>query len=217
MKEPMIRKSSSASRLIALAFLWLLSCFSLSASASGTEQLKAFVNGIKSARASFTQTVASKSGRVPQRSQGSFMFARPGKFRWSYDKPYDQLIVGDGEKLWIYDKDLNQVSVKKLGQALGSSPAALLAGDNAMEKNFVLKDGGNAEGLEWVEATPKEAESNFQRVRLGFKDNLPRVMELADNFGQTTTLKFAEFERNPALPAGAFRFVPPKGADVIGE
>lgn len=185
--------------------------------ASGTDQLKAFVANTHSARASFAQTLVSRSGRKPQQSLGSFMFARPGKFRWSYEKPYYQLIVGDGEKLWVYDKDLNQVSVKKLGQALGSSPAALLAGDNAMEKNFLLKDGGSNEGLEWVEATPKEKEGSFELVRLGFKDDLPRVMEVKDNFGQTTTLIFSQFERNPVLPPGVFRFVPPKGADVVGE
>jgi len=197
--------------------LCALFVFSVDAIASGTDQLKAFVANTHSARAGFTQVVVGKSGRKAQQSAGSFMFARPGKFRWSYDKPYYQLIVGDGEKLWVYDKDLNQVSVKKLGLALGSSPAALLAGDNAMEKNFVLKDGGNDDGLEWVEATPKEKEGSFERVRLGFKDDLPRVMEVKDNFAQTTTLTFSQFERNPALAPGVFRFVPPKGADVVGE
>ena len=197
--------------------LCTLLVFCGAALASGKEQLQAFVANTHSARASFAQTVVGKSGRKPQKSQGSFMFLRPGKFRWSYDKPYFQLIVGDGEKLWVYDKDLNQVSVKKLGQALGSSPAALLAGDNAMEKNFILQDGGNDDGLEWVEATPKEKEGSFERVRLGFQDDLPRVMEVHDNFGQTTTLTFSQFERNPALAAGVFRFVPPKGADVVGE
>jgi len=185
--------------------------------ASGTEQLKAFVANTHSARAGFSQSVVSKSGRKPQQSQGSFLFERPGKFRWSYDKPYAQLIVGDGDKLWIYDKDLNQVSVKKLGQALGSSPAALLAGDNAMEKNFVLSDAGGNDGLEWVEAKPRAQEGSFESVRLGFKDNLPRVMEVKDNFGQTTTLSFLKFERNPRLSPELFRFVPPKGADVVGE
>lgn len=191
--------------------------FSFAALASGTGQLKAFVENTRSARAIFSQTVVSKSGRKPQLSQGAFVFARPGKFRWSYEKPYAQLIVGDGEKLWIYDQDLNQVSVKKLGQALGSSPAALLAGDNAMEKNFVLTDAGSDDGLEWVEAKPKSQESSFVGVRLGFRDDLPQVMEVKDNFGQTTTLRFSRFERNPRLSPELFRFVPPKGADVIGE
>ncbi len=198
-------------------FLCVLCFFCAEAIASGTDQLKAFVADTHSARAGFSQTVVGKSGRKPQQSLGNFMFSRPGKFRWTYVKPYSQLIVGDGEKLWVYDQDMNQVSVKKLGSALGSSPAALLAGDNAMEKNFFLKDGGSTDGLEWVEATPKEKEGSFERVRLGFKENLPRVMEVHDNFGQTTTLTFSQFERNPVLATGVFRFVPPKGADVVGE
>lgn len=191
--------------------------FAVPVFASGIAQLKAFVADTKSARANFAQTVESRSGRKPQLSSGSFLFARPGKFRWSYQKPYAQLIVGDGDKLWIYDQDLNQVTVKKLGQALGESPAALLAGDNVMEKNFVLKDVGSDQGLEWVEATPKAKESSFERVRLGFKDDLPRMMEVKDSFGQTTLLRFSQFERNPRLDPGLFRFVPPKGADVVGE
>lgn len=188
-----------------------------SSSASGPEQFKAFLTDTQSARASFTQSVVAKSGRKPQLSKGTFAFSRPGKFRWTYDQPYYQLIVGDGDRLWIYDKDLNQVSVKQLGQALGSSPAALLAGDAAPEKHFVIKDAGSGEGLELVEATPSGQDSSFERVRIGFRDNLPQLMEVRDNFGQTTTLLFTRFERNPALPAGLFRFVPPKGADIIGE
>ncbi len=185
--------------------------------ASGLEQLHGFLQGTHAGKADFAQTVTAKSGKKPQQASGSMVFARPGKFRWTYDKPYSQLIVGDGVKLWIYDKDLNQVTVKKLGQALGGSPAALLAGDNALEKNFDLKEAGVANGLEWVEATPKAADSSFSHMRIGFKDTLPRLMELSDNFGQTTLLVFDHFQRNPSLDAGAFRFVPPKGADVVGE
>lgn len=185
--------------------------------ASGIAQLKAFVADTKSASADFAQTVESRSGRKPQLSAGSFQFQRPGKFRWTYQKPYAQLIVGDGDKLWIYDQDLNQVTVKKLGQALGESPAALLAGNDVMEKNFVLKEAGSQDGLEWVEATPKAKQGSFESVRLGFKDDLPQMMEVKDSFGQTTLLHFSAFERNPKFNPGLFRFVPPKGADVVGE
>lgn len=187
------------------------------ASASGPDQFKAFIETTQSARASFSQSVVSKSGRKPQSSQGTFAFSRPGKFRWIYEKPYYQLMVGDGERLWIYDKDLNQVSVKKLGQAIGSSPAALLAGDAALEKHFAIVDGGASEGMELIEATPKAQDGGFERVRLGFRNNLPQLMEIHDNFGQVTTLRFERFERNPVLAPGLFRFVPPKGADVVGE
>ena len=185
--------------------------------ASGLDQLRAFLEGTRSGRTTFTQTVSVRSGRPPQQSSGSFAFSRPGKFRWSYDKPYPQLIVGDGEKLWIYDRDLNQVIVRKLGQALGASPAALLAGDNALERNFALTGGIASDGLEWVIAKPKSADSGFQEVRIGFADNLPRRMELTDNFGQVTHLEFAGFDRNAAVDPAQFRFIPPKGADIVGE
>ena len=210
-------KNSLRSSFLALCVSGLLSVPCGASLASGTDQFRAFIADTHSARASFTQSVVAKSGRKPQLSQGTFAFSRPGKFRWTYDQPYYQLIVGDGEKLWVYDKDLNQVSVKKLGQALGSSPAALLAGDAALEKHFVIKDAGSGDGLELVDATPSAQDSSFERVRIGFRGNLPQLMEVHDNFGQTTTLRFSRFEPNPPLPVGLFRFVPPKGADIVGE
>jgi outer membrane lipoprotein carrier protein len=185
--------------------------------AAGIEQLRTFVANTRSAKADFTQTVTAKSGRKPQTSSGTFAFSRPGKFRWVYDKPYYQLLVSDGEKLWIHDRDLNQVTVKRVGSALGSSPAALLAGDNAFEKNFSVKSAGSAEGLEWIEATPNQPDGSFELVRIGFRDNLPRAMELKDSFGQTTQLAFSALQANPALDAGLFRFTAPPGADVVSE
>ncbi|TRZ55380.1 MAG: outer membrane lipoprotein carrier protein LolA [Rhodocyclaceae bacterium] len=199
-----------------LASFLVLGCC-VAASASGPDQFQVFVETTHSARASFSQSVVSKSGRKAQVSQGTFAFSRPGKFRWTYEKPYEQLMVGDGVRLWIYDKDLNQVSVKKLGQAIGSSPAALLAGDTAAEKHFVIVDAGSSEGMELIEATPRSPDGGFERVRLGFRNNLPQLMEVHDNFGQVTTLRFERFERNPALAPELFRFVPPKGADVVTE
>lgn len=194
----------------------VLLCVS-SSHAGSLDRLKTFVDHTKSARAVFSQVVVAKSGRKPQQASGTMMFLRPGKFRWVYDKPYYQLIVGDGEKLWIYDKDLNQVTVKTLGAALGASPAALLAGGTALDKDFVLKDGGSIDGIEWVDAQPKASDSTFESLRIGFAGDALRLMELRDNFGQTTTLTFAQFERNPVLEQGLFRFSPPKDADVVGE
>jgi outer membrane lipoprotein carrier protein len=185
--------------------------------ASGLDQLKAFVQGTKSGRATFKQEVTGKASRDVKEATGTFTFQRPGKFRWAYEKPYEQLIVGDGGKLWIYDRDLNQVIVRKLDVALGASPAALLAGDNALEKNFDLTDAGKSGELEIVDAKPKSADSGFERVRIGFKDNLPRSMELKDTFGNVTSLTFGTFERNALLDAAQFKFVPPQGADVVGE
>jgi outer membrane lipoprotein carrier protein len=191
--------------------------FAGAAAASGIDQLRAFVDGARTGKATFRQVVGGKSGRVPQASSGTFAFARPGKFRWSYDKPYAQLLVGDGDKLWIYDRDLNQVIIKKLDRALGATPASLLAGSNAFETNFVLIDGGNSDGIEFVEAQPKSPDSGFDHIRIGFKQNLPRMMELHDSFGQLTQLTFDTFERNPAIDPALFRFSPPPGADVIGN
>ena len=209
----MIRKPVHILRALGLALLISAG----SAHADGLAQLKQFMDGTRTARGTFSQQVYSKSGRKPQQASGTFAFSRPGKFRWVYEKPYAQVLVGDGSKLWAYDQELNQVTTKKLGQALGSTPAAILAGDNSLDKNFVLKDAGSAEGLEWIEATPKAEDSSFERIRMGFAGGQLKAMVLHDNFGQTTTLLFGQIERNPALDAGQFRFVPPKGADVVGE
>ena len=197
--------------------LLLLGLAAASAHAGGLEQLKSFLVDAKTIKAAFEQTVADGSGKVIQQSTGSMQLSRPGKFRWEYVKPYRQLVVGDGEKLWLYDPDLNQVTVKKLDKAIGSSPAALLAGDAEIEKNFNLKDGGADKNLNWVEATPKSSESTFDRVRMGFAGSGLSVLELKDNFGQTTVIRFANVQLNSKPAAGDFSFTPPKGADVISD
>jgi len=193
--------------------------FTLSAPvlADAKARLEAFVDSTKGLKANFTQTVIDRAGRKTQEASGNLYFSRPGKFRWVYQKPYAQLIVGDGKKLWIHDEDLDQVTVRKLDQALGDSPAALLAGDNNIEKLFNLKDAGVKDGIEWLDATPKSKEGSFEKVRMGFKGDDLQVMELKDNFGQTTTLRFSNLQRNPSLGTSLFRFSPPKGADVIGD
>jgi outer membrane lipoprotein carrier protein len=187
------------------------------AQASGLDQLHAFLEGTQSAQGAFRQVVNNRNGRTTQTTSGTFAFQRPGKFRWTYDKPFDQLIVADGEKVWVYDRDLNQVIVRKLDAALGATPAALLAGDNALEANFTLVAGGADKDIEYVDATPKASDSQFKGIRLGFADNLPRKMLLTDAFGQTTELTFADMRRNPALAEDLFTFTPPKGADVVGQ
>lgn len=202
-------------RWLSVGGTWAL--LTTTACASGLDQLHAFLEGTRTAEGAFRQQVVNKDGRTTQTTSGTFAFMRPGKFRWTYDKPFDQLIVGDGEKVWIYDRDLNQVIVRKLDAALGATPAALLAGDNALETNFTLVAGGEGDGLEYINATPKAAEAQFTRIRLGFNDGLPRRMELTDAFGQTTELVFSDMRRNPKLAADAFRFTPPQGADVVGQ
>jgi len=186
------------------------------AAAAGIDQLRAFWANTHAAQGSFSQSVIGKSGGKPKNSSGSFALARPGKLRWAYEKPHALLLVADGEKLWSYDADLNQVTVGKMDKTLGGSPAALLTGES-LDKHFTLSEAGAAGGLEVVDATPKAADGSFARVRIGLSDNLPRLMEVRDNFGQVTTLLFTAFQPNPVLAKDTFRFVPPKGADVIGE
>jgi len=198
----------------ALIFLLFISSF---AQAAAIDRFKTFLSGTKSARGEFEQKVHDRSGKVTQESKGSFVFQRPGLFRWVYAKPVDQVIVGDGERVWIHDRDLNQVTVRKLTRALGSTPAALLAGSADVEKAFELSDAGAKDGLEWLEAKPKERDAGFERVRMGFDANGIRAMELFDHFGQTTQLRFLNLARNPKVEASEFRFQPPKGADVLGE
>ena len=197
--------------------LFLALALAGAAHAGGVDRLKAFVAGAKTAEADFTQTVADKSGRITQQASGKMAFARPGKFRWDYSAPYEQVIVGDGNKLWLYDADLDQVTVKPLGDVIAGTPAALLAGDNAIEKYFSLKDAGESGGLEWLEATPKTRDTTFERIRMGFKGDALVQMELFDFFGQRTTLKLSRMVRNPSIAPSRFTFTPPKGADVIGD
>jgi len=202
-----------------MRILFLLFALALTgaAHAGGVERLKAFIAGAKTAEADFTQTVADKNGRITQQVSGKMAFARPGKFRWDYNKPYEQVIVGDGTKLWLYDTDLDQVTVKPLSDVIAGTPAALLAGDNAIEKYFTLKNTGEHDGLEWLDATPKNKDTTFQSIRMGFKGDVLVQMELHDFFGQLTTLTLSHLVRNPAIAPSRFTFTPPKGADVIEE
>ena len=197
--------------IVAVAALPLL------AEAGAVDQLHQFLTSTRTLKAEFSQMVIAKGGRKPQQSSGLVAISRPGKLRWDIQKPYPQLVVGDGEKIWIYDTELKQVTMRKAGQAIGGSPAALLSGNNDLEKNFTLTEAGEAEGMAWVEATPKASDSGFEKVRLGFAGGDLRAMELQDSFGQTTQIRFSKLERNPVLPATAFKFVPPAGVDVVGE
>ena len=201
-------------RLILTAWLLLYSAL---AGAAGIDMLRNFLQQTTTGKARFAQIIVDKNLKQLQQVTGTMQFARPGKFRWEYEKPYEQLIVGDGSSLWVYDKDLNQVSVRKLDNALGDSPAALLAGSNEIEKIYNLTNLGSQQGLEWAEAVPKSKENAFERIRLGFSANGLEAMELRDQFSQVTVIKFAGVERNPKLAPELFRFVPPKGADVIRE
>jgi outer membrane lipoprotein carrier protein len=197
--------------------LFLAALLPTAAGASSINELKALLAQTTTARAQFAQIVLDRNMKRLQQATGTMQFSRPGKFRWEYDRPHEQLIVGDGKRVWLYDKELNQVTVRRMDRALGSSPAAILAGSNDIEKDYALTAIGNREGLEWLEAVPRAQDTAFERVRFGFGKSGLEAMELRDQFGQITVIKFSTIERNVKLPGESFRFTPPKGADVISE
>lgn len=189
----------------------------LASHAAGTQRLTQFFDKTTSLRAQFEQVVTDSRGQKVQEVSGTMQILRPGKFRWDYRQPYQQEIVGDGTRIWLYDPELNQVTVRNMSQAIGSSPAALLAGSKEVERNFSLQDLESSDGLEWVTATPKKADSGFDRVKLGFgKLGLER-MELLDSYGNLTAIRFSSVETNPGLGQQIFMFKPPVGADIVGE
>jgi outer membrane lipoprotein carrier protein len=202
-----------ARRLVALL---LASLLPLGAGAASLERFESYLRTTLGARADFEQKVYDKSGKLVQESTGTFAFQRPGRFRWTYVRP-PQVIVGDGERVWIHDVDLNQVTVRRVARVIGATPAALLAGASDIGKAFELSEAGVRDGLEWLEAKPRESESGFERIRLGLSASGVEAMELLDHFGQTTVLRFSHLVRNPTFEPGTFRFTPPKGADVLGE
>ena len=194
-----------------------IASFALDASANGLDDFLSFNQNTKSASGRFEQQVMDRAGKVVERGSGSFTFARPGKFRWVYDKPHPQTLVADGSKLYIYDPELQQVTIKRMDQAISSTPAALLAGREDITSLFSLRDGGSSDGLEWVEATPKTPDTGFDRVRLGLRDRQLAAMELFDQLGGHSSLRFVELKSNTPVATDTFKFTPPKGADVIED
>ncbi len=199
---------------------WLIGALMCSAAmaarADAVETLRAFVRDVRSGTAAFTQTVTSTDGARKKVSSGDFEFARPNRFRFNYTKPFQQLIVADGQKVWIHDADLDQVSSRRIAQALGSTPAALLAGAS-LEPEFTLQVQPSAGGLDWVLATPRDKDGPFQRMRVGFRGAVLASVEITDSFGQASRLDFSGFAANTPVVAERFRFVPPPGADVVEQ
>ena len=205
-----------ATLLIAIQAGWAYS--------GGLESLDVFVKTVKAGRADFTQVVTSpaKAGQAPRvkSSSGTFEFSRPNRFKFLYKKPFEQSIVADGQTLWLFDADLNQVTARKQSQALGSTPAALIAAApdlRALQADFTLADAPDLDGLQWVAATPKSKDGQLQAVRVGFKATALVALEILDSFGQRSVLTFSQMDINPALSAAAFQFKPPAGADVIRQ
>jgi outer membrane lipoprotein carrier protein len=194
----------------------LMAAACMAARADAVDTLKDFVRDVKSGRAQFTQTVTSPDGAKKKTSSGSFEFSRPNRFRFTYAKPFEQVIVGDGQKVWIYDADLNQASSRKMSAALGATPAALLAG-GSLEKDFDLSALPSKDGLDWAQATPKAKEGTFKSVQVGFRGKDLAALEIIDAFGQRSLLQFSQFAPGVSFGPDAFRFTPPAGADVIEQ
>ena len=196
---------------------WLVVLFfSVAAQADAVDALRAFVRDVKSGQASFVQTVTSPDGARKKTSSGDFEFARPNRFRFAYTKPFEQLMVADGQKVWIYDADLNQASSRKLSAALGATPVAVLAG-TALEPEFKLANLPSVQGLDWASATPRANGSAFQELRVGFRGKELAAIEITDSFGQRSRLDFSRFAANVVLPDTRFEFKAPAGADVVEQ
>lgn len=196
-------------------FLFLFT--SVSYAASGQAQLEQFLKDLVTIKAGFVQTLNNAAGELIEKSEGIMAVQRPGLFRLQYQNPYEQVYVADGNNIWFYDRDLEQVTVKPQADALGSTPALLLSTEEPLDKNFEVRELGKHEGFQWLELNPKDAGSNFDVVKLAMKDNLLHAMEMIDGFGQSTRLLFDPMVRNPQLDKGIFDFTPPPGVDVIGE
>jgi outer membrane lipoprotein carrier protein len=201
-------------RLRVLVILFLLSA---TAQASAPTSLERFFNDVHTYSARFQQVVLDEGLNTLQESSGSLSIERPGKFRWDYDTPYQQQIVGDGSKVWVYDVELQQVTVRRMTGALGNTPALLLAGKAGLKRNFDVTDLGHQGKLDWVKMVPKIRDGGFEDIRIGFENGAIRSLELVDGFGQTTRITLSDANENKKIDPKRFSFVPPKGVDVISE
>ncbi len=201
-------------KLIVLMLSLMLTAPTLAGAPSPVQH---YFQSLQSLRADFIQRVFDERSRVMQTSSGQMLMRKPGMFRWDYHKPAEQIIVADGERLWAYDVDLAQVTVRKLDQALSSTPLALLSGAAPIEETFTVGDARGQDGLTWYELTPKQPQPEFRLLRVAFKGNLLVTLELEDSFGQRTRLDFQKLERNPTFDPALLKFTPPPGVDVVGD
>jgi len=214
--EPPRPAARAASRLLGVLAVLAALAGPPPAQADATESLRSFLRDTRSGRGDFTQTVTSADGQRRKVSSGSFEFLRPNRFRFAYARPFEQLIVADGTKVWIYDPDLKQASSRKLDAALDSTPAAVLAGGQ-VESAFVLKADGSRDGLEWVLALPRARDGLVRELRVGFRGKDPAAIEIVDSFGQRSLLQFTAFEAGAAVTRDTFAFKPPAGVDVVEQ
>lgn len=208
-----------AGRFAAALLLTLWGQFALAASdpAAGQQKVEGFLQGLQSLQAKFKQTLTDRNGQTIEQASGTLAIRRPDRFRWDYLEPNEQVIVADGTRIWLYDADLEQVTVRKLDDTLSATPAMLLSGQGNLQDNFKVTQTSQEGGVSWVRMEPKRDDTDFKWVRLGFDGSALKFMELADKLGQTTHLEFTQVERNPALDPSRFTFSVPPGADVIGD
>lgn len=198
--------------------LWALwSPFTLAANPDPTVSLRQFFSAVHSFEARFSQVVLDESLNAIQESSGTLWIERPNKFRWDYDLPFKQQIVADGSRIWVYDPELKQVTVRSLTGGLGDTPAMLLAGKGNLDANFTVKSLGTQGKLVWAKLTPKRKDGGFEDIRIGFEQGRLRMLEMVDGFGQTTRVTLQEPRENKKIEPAKFRFTPPKGVDVVGE
>lgn len=191
--------------------------FALPASAAG-ERLDAFLDGLETLKASFRQVLIDENKQALEESEGLVYLERPDRFRWDYTAPYPQQIVADGQRVWMYEPELEQATVRPQNNLIGATPAALLSTTEPVDKRFIVEDeGAGSDGRNWLRLRPRDTSASFVAIRLGFTGDVLSVMELEDSFGQTTRLEFKNLERNPSLEAGLFAFTPPAGTDVIQD
>ncbi len=203
-------------RSLRVLLVLLSMCVSSSVlAASAQDQLKSFVQQVQSATGSFLQTVVGPQGQTRRPQSGQFSFERPGRFKWDVVSPYAQLILSDAQQVFQFDPDLNQVTVRKVDQAIGASPAAILFGTGELDKVFVVTAQPDRDGIAWLRAKPRNGDAGFVHLDLGMSEGLPVRVVLLDAFGQTTRVELSGIQRNPALPASTFQFVAPAGADVV--
>lgn len=202
-------------KLILLLSASLGLTLSVQVQADGLSSLNSFNQSVKSISGNFSQTV--QSSKQSRKTTGSFSISRPNKFKWTYNKPYEQIIVGDGSNIWLYDVDLAQITKRSQQKTLGDSPAAILSNASALEQSYTVSNDGENGGISYVKALPKKKEGGYEYIRLGFKGNALTNMTLKDTFGNTTTLNFSNLKTNTAISGSIFKFTPPKGVDILTE
>lgn len=204
-------------RLIATALLLFPLISLAAANDEGLQRVEKFIANLSTLRADFKQTLTDGKGEVTDQSSGTLAISRPNRFRWDYSQPHEQVIVADGTRIWLYDTDLEQVTVRRLDTSLSATPAMLLSGEGKLSDNFKVTGTSQDQNAHWVMMEPVRPDTDFKWVRLGFAGSDLAIMQLADKLGQITTLQFSNIERNLKLDPALFTFKAPAGADVIGD